>query len=391
MKSMNNIVKSVLIFFLLLPAQICPAQEDGCYTIGFNAGKKAYAQGEAHLSGSRYGQAIASFGEAKDHFVTTRDNCRNPNVAALNEWISKCDNAIQRANGIVRENADAERRAREKAEADRRARERAEADRIAREKAEADRAAREKAEADRRARERAEADRIAREKAEAMKIEMVYVPGGTFTRGCTSEQGSDCWGSEKPAHQVTLSSFYVGKYEVTQAQWKAVMGSNPSNFRGDNLPVEKVSWDDVQEFIRKLNAQTGKRYRLPTEAEWEYAARGGNKSRNYKYSGSNTLGNVAWYDDNSGSATHPVGQKSPNELGIYDMSGNVREWCSDWYGAYPASAQSNPTGASSGSDRVYRGGSWYYNAGSCRVAFRNNDSPGSSYYYHGFRLACSSN
>jgi formylglycine-generating enzyme required for sulfatase activity len=396
---MKNIVKSALIFFLLLFAQICPAQEDKCYTIGFEAGKKEYAQGETHLSGSRYGQAIASFEEAKDYFVTTRDNCRNPNTAALNEWIRKCDEAIRRVNGIVRENAEAERIAKEKADADRQAKEKAEADkrakaeadRAARERAEAEKRAREREEADRIAREKAEADRIAKEKAEAVNIEMVYVQGGTFTMGCTSEQGSDCISDEKPAHQVTLNSFYVGRYEVTQAQWRAVMGSNPSRFKGDNLPVEQVSWNDVQDFIRKLNAQTGKRYQLPTEAEWEYAARGGNKSRGYKYSGSNTLGGVAWYSDNSNGVTHPVGQKSPNELGIYDMSGNVWEWCSDWDGAYSASAQSNPVGDSSGSYRVNRGGGWYYDAVDCRVVFRGHNSPGLRGVALGFRLVCSSN
>jgi formylglycine-generating enzyme required for sulfatase activity len=319
---MKNTVKSALIFFLLLLAQICPAQEDGCYTIGFNAGKEAYDQGEAHLSGSRYGQAIASFKEAKDYFASTKENCRNPNVAALNEWIRKCNEAIRRAGGI----------------------------------------------------------------------EMVYVQGGTFTMGCTSEQGSDCFNDEKPVHQVTLSSFYMGQYEVTQAQWKAVMGSNPSRFKGDNLPVEQVSWNDVQEFIRKLNAQTGKRYRLPTEAEWEYAARGGNQSRGYYFSGSNGASKVAWHPDNSGNKTHPVGTKSANELGIYDMSGNVWEWCYDWYGDYPASAQNNPVGASSGSGRVRRGGSWSgyaAGAGHCIVDYRSSISPSRSYDVLGFRLACS--
>jgi formylglycine-generating enzyme required for sulfatase activity len=164
------------------------------------------------------------------------------------------------------------------------------------------------------------------------------------------------------------------------------MGANPSFFKGDNLPVEKVSWDDVQDFIRKLNAQTGKRYRLPTEAEWEFAARGGNRSGGYKYAGSNSLGNVAWYDDNAGNKTHPVGQKTPNELGIYDMSGNVWEWCSDWYGSYSSGAQSNPTGASSGSYRVDRGGGWRSAAAGCRVAARGYNSPGYSYDDLGFRL-----
>lgn len=203
---------------------------------------------------------------------------------------------------------------------------------------------------------------------------MVYVSGGTFTMGETPEQGSDAYDDEKPAHRVTLSSYYIGKYEVTQAEWKAVMGSNPSNFKGDNLPVDNVSWNDCQEFIRKLNTLTGKNFRLPTEAEWEFAARGGNNSRGYKYSGSNNIGSVAWYDGNSGSKTHPVGQKSPNELGLYDMSGNVWEWCQDWYGDFSSSSQTNPTGPVSGSNRVNRGGSWYGDARACRVSLRSYDT-----------------
>ena len=216
---------------------------------------------------------------------------------------------------------------------------------------------------------------------------MVYVEGGTFTMGATSEQGSDAYSDEKPAHSVTLSGYYIGKYEVTQKLWKAVMGSNPSRFKGDNLPVERVSWNDVQEFLRKLNAMTGKNYRLPTEAEWEFAARGGNSSRGYKYSGSNSVGSVAWYYANSGDRTHAVGTKSPNELGIYDMSGNVWEWCQDWYGSYSGSSQRNPKGPNSGSSRVGRGGSWYHNTMYCRVSYRVNGTPGYRYSNLGFRLA----
>ena len=220
-------------------------------------------------------------------------------------------------------------------------------------------------------------------------IAMVYVSGGTFTMGATSEQGSDAYSDEKPAHSVTLSGYYIGKYEVTQELWKAVMGSNPSRFKGDNLPVERVSWNDVQEFLRKLNAMTGKRYRLPTEAEWEFAARGGNSSRGYKYSGSNSIGNVAWYDGNSGSRTHAAGTKSPNELGIYDMSGNVREWCQDWYSSsyYVSSPRNNPRGPNSGSYRVFRGGGWVSNAGFCRVSYRYDGTPDSRLSDLGFRLA----
>ena len=218
---------------------------------------------------------------------------------------------------------------------------------------------------------------------------MMYVKGGTFTMGGTSEQGSDADSDEKPTHSVTVSGFYICKYEVTQALWKAVMGNNPSNWKGDNLPVEQVSWDDCQSFIRNLNALTGKNFRLPTEAEWEFAARGGNNSRGYKYAGSNNIGDVAWYDDNSGDKTHVVGTKSPNELGIYDMSGNVWEWCQDWFGSYSSASQTNPTGASSGSHRVLRGGSWNYNARNCRSSYRRNNAPGHRYFNFGLRLVLS--
>ena len=220
-----------------------------------------------------------------------------------------------------------------------------------------------------------------------VRFEMVRVEGGTFTMGATAEQGSDVYDDEKPAHQVTLSSYSIGKTEVTQALWQAVMGSNPSNFKGSNLPVEEVSWEDCQTFIRKLNALTGKNFRLPTEAEWEYAARGGNKSRGFKYSGSNTLSYVAWYGDNSSNKTHPVATKAPNELGIYDMSGNVWEWCSDWEGAYSSSSQYNPTGSNSGSFRVSRGGGWYSRARLCRVSNRSHGNPTYRDDYLGLRLA----
>jgi formylglycine-generating enzyme required for sulfatase activity len=216
---------------------------------------------------------------------------------------------------------------------------------------------------------------------------MVYVAGDTFTMGCTSEQGSDCGGDESPTHQVILSGFSISKYEVTQAQWRAVMGNNPSKYSGcDDCPVENVSWNEVQEFILKLNQMTGKNYRLPTEAEWEYAARGGSKSRGYKYSGSNSIRDVAWYYDNSGNKTHPVGQKQPNELGLYDMSGNVWEWCSDWYSSYSSSAQNNPKGPSSGSYRVIRRDSWLRDSHNCRVSYRISLNPGARGGNLGFRL-----
>ena len=219
---------------------------------------------------------------------------------------------------------------------------------------------------------------------------MIKVDGGTFTMGATSEQKNPD-DDEKPTHQVTLSSYYIGETEVTQALWTAVMGDNPSWFKGDNLPVEQVSWEDCQTFIGKLNGLTGKRFRLPTEAEWEYAARGGNRSNHTQYSGGSMIDDVAWYYGNSGSKTHSVKTKKPNELGLYDMSGNVWEWCQDRYGSYSSNAQTNPTGPDSGSRRVHRGGSWSYGEWNCRSSYRNYYSPGyrGNGLGFGFRLALS--
>ena len=232
---------------------------------------------------------------------------------------------------------------------------------------------------------------------------MIEVEGGTFMMGATSEQLEGLTGDEllgydasKPTHRVTLSSYYIGQTEVTQALWQAVMGDNPSSFKGYNqCPVESVSWDDCQTFISKLNSMTGQNFRLPSEAEWEFAARGGTKSKGYKYSGSNTLGNVGWYGyendwrstGNSDEFIHPVSKKSANELGIYDMSGNIWEWCQDWYGDYNNSSQTNPKGPSSGSFRVLRGGSCANYARLCRVSLRNGNYPDSSKSLFGLRLA----
>jgi len=217
-------------------------------------------------------------------------------------------------------------------------------------------------------------------------IPMIYVEGGTFQMGSTTTGNPD----EEPVHSVTLSNFSIGKYEVTQAEWKAVMGANPSYFTPcDNCPVEYVSWNAIQTYLKKLNALTGKIYRLPTEAEWEYAARGGKLSKGYFFSGSNTIDDVAWYWSNSSYKTHVVGQKTPNELGIYDMTGNVYEWCSDWYGSYTASSQTNPTGPSSGSYRVMRGSCWNIERPYCQVTIRNNLSSHIGSTVVGFRVVSS--
>ena len=206
--------------------------------------------------------------------------------------------------------------------------------------------------------------------------------------GCGSWT-SDCNDKEKPVHEVCVDDFYIGKYEVTQGQWKAIMGNNPSSFSscGDNCPVEKVSWNDIQDFIGKLNSKTGKNYRLPTEAEWEYAARSGGKSE--KYSGGNDIDSVAWYGSNSGRKTHPVGQKAANGLGLYDMTGNVWEWVSDWYSSsyYSESPKNNPKGPNSGSHRLLRGGGWHGNSRNSRTAYRHGHSPDFRDVSDGFRLA----
>jgi formylglycine-generating enzyme required for sulfatase activity len=210
-----------------------------------------------------------------------------------------------------------------------------------------------------------------------ISIEMVRIPGGTFMMG--SEFGES---EEKPAHQVTVNGFYLGKYEVTQAEWESVMGSNPSSKMGSRRPVEMVSWNDIQSYIQKLNAATGQRYRLPTEAEWEYACRAGTTGDHY-----GELKSIAWADRPLGGGTYPVGGKEPNAFGLYDMLGNVEEWCQDWYGAYSAGAQNNPTGAASGSRRVDRGGSWIDDAGRARASSRGHGGPSDKYNSLGFRLA----
>ena len=229
-----------------------------------------------------------------------------------------------------------------------------------------------------------------------VSFKMKKVDGGTFQMGATEEQGSDADENEMPVHSVTLSKYWIGETEVTQALWYAVMGQRPTSDGdqwssdmglGDNYPAYWASWDDCQEFITRLNQLTGQSFRLPTETEWEFAARGGNSSQGYKYAGSNTIDDVAWFASNSSSMAHPVATKSPNELGLYDMNGNLMEWCQDWYGNYSSSAQTDPTGPSSGSDRVLRSGSWYNNAKYCRVSFRYYITPSFRSSTVGLRLA----
>ena len=222
-----------------------------------------------------------------------------------------------------------------------------------------------------------------------VQFRMKYVEGGTFMMGASGDD-SEASDDEKPAHKVTLDSYYIAETLVTQELWQAVMGNNPSKFKGDiHRPVETVSWNDCHEFVKKLNRLTGKKFSLPTEAQWEYAARGGMKSKGYKFSGSNNLGVVAWYDGNSGSETHPVAQKQSNELGLYDMTGNVWEWCQDWFDSnyYANSPQNNPQGPSSGDYRVLRGGSWGNVPGDCHVSFRFKVNSGNRGSRGGLRLS----
>lgn len=236
------------------------------------------------------------------------------------------------------------------------------------------------------------------ETAYGLNLRMVYVEGGTFTMGSTSEQGGEAYSDESPIRQVTVGPFYMGMLEVTQGQWEKVMGTGISQQRnkadpswtlsgvGPDYPMYYVSWEEAKEFCLRLSRQSGKTYRLPTEAEWEYAARGGRKNEGTKYSGGWNLDDVGWYTGNSGSSTHVCGTKRSNALGLYDMSGNVWEWCEDWYGPYLSYDTDNPRGASQGSNRVYRGGSWGFNAGFCRVSSRGSGTPSSRYNNLGFRV-----
>lgn len=217
---------------------------------------------------------------------------------------------------------------------------------------------------------------------------MVEVRGGSMKIGSTSEVDPDAFYDESPAHVVVLSSFCIGKYAVTQEEWVAVMGNNPSHFKGDRLPVDSVNWFDCNEFISRLNELTHMDFRMPTESEWEYAARGGVRSKGYRYSGSNILDSVAWFEDNSDGMTHEVGQKSANELGLYDMTGNVWEWCQDWKADYSEDTINDPQGPDHGDEKVLRGGGWNRNPRGCRISYRGDDKPDLRYCSVGLRLVC---
>jgi formylglycine-generating enzyme required for sulfatase activity len=219
-------------------------------------------------------------------------------------------------------------------------------------------------------------------------FEMVFVEGGVFMMGCDTIS-DNCPEDELPHHAVTLPDFYIGKTEVTQLLWRTVMGTNPSSLVGDHLPVESVNWNDCQAFIKALNRLTGRKFSLPTEAQWEYASRGGNKSRGYRYSGSDNLDDVAWYKGNSGMRARKVADKAPNELGIHDMTGNVFEWCNDWYNSdyYSLSPEESPRGFARGTYRVFRGGSFRNDPQFLRVTHRNYNDPNRRWADLGLRLA----
>jgi len=406
MKKMNRKILFVGLVMIIMMAGAAMGQND-CYNPTMRAAKAAYDKGN-------YRQAEKYYREAADCY-----DCTAQQKAQARKQATECRKKIEADEAAKRRRQEEarqaeERRREEAAEAEQKRKEEArlaeerrqrEEELNRREEQQRQREAalrREEEQAAERKRQdeaRQAEERRKREEAErnrnrdnitlnvsGVEFEMVWVEGGTFTMGCTSEQGGVCWDNEKPAHSVTVSSYYIGETEVTQALWQAVMGNNPSYFKGDNLPVEQVSWEDAQEFIEKLNRLTGRTFRLPTEAEWEYAARGGSKSQDYKYSGSNSIDAVAWKNDNSGDKTHAVKGKQANELGLYDMSGNVWEWCSDWYGSYSSSSQRDPEGPSTSSRRVLRGGSWIDYARNCRVSSRHLNAPGFRYLTIGFRL-----
>ena len=228
---------------------------------------------------------------------------------------------------------------------------------------------------------------------DSLMFRMMPVEGGSFTMGCTRPKGEKhTYADELPTHKVTLGNYFIGQHEVTQGLWISVMGENPSKWTGnDSLPVEQVSWNDVQIFVARLSQITGYRFRLPTEAEWEFAARGGMRSRNTTYPGTqHQLWETCWYGGNSGGHSHPVGRLLPNELGLYDMGGNVMEWCADWMESYSANPQNSPQGPKTGENRIQRGGCFNSPTWGCSVWERNWYLPEYGYSYFGFRLVLDS-
>lgn len=318
--------RRILIFLAALLSTIpLVAQYSPCYEAAFAEGKRLYEAG-------KYAQAKNYFNEAK--------SCPDPNTIVVDEWIGKCEKAMTDKKNKPTNDLTIS--------------------------------------------------------VNGISFVMKFVEGGTFYMGAQSDNpdepnfDSEALVEEQPVHKVMLSSFYIGETEVTQALWLEVMGEDPGwedkyGF-GSNYPAYRVSWEDCQEFIRKLNDRTGKKFRLPTEAEWEYAARGGNKSKGYRYAGGNNVDQVSWHQDNSEDIAHPVKLKKANELKLYDMSGNLWEWCSDWYDEYNKDSQSNPQGPLDGTIRVLRGGSWSDDFDYGLLPNRFFSAPGFAAYFIGVRL-----
>ena len=329
-------------------------------------------------------RAELAWGKIKNsHFIEDFDEYieqypDSPFAALAQQKMDDLQYADEETERLNRENEDKERKAKaEKAEIDRRERAhlaKIEADKQKQERQYQAKIKRQQEETKRKKQETVENERQKGALLKQLEPEMVFVKGGSFNR---------------EGQKVSLSDFYIGKYPVTQKQWQAIMGNNPSGFKGENLPVENVSWEDCQLFIKKMYGKTGIVYRLPTEAEWEFAARGGNDSKGFEYSGSHNIDEVAWYRENSGGKIHSVGTKKANEMGIYDMCGNVWEWCNDWYGHYNNTAVTNPKGAKTGSGRVHRGGSCFNSAQYCGGSFRNFNESKYCDGYIGFRLVSS--
>jgi formylglycine-generating enzyme required for sulfatase activity len=385
-----------LLFILLFPSLSASAQ---LFTLKFTttADCKLYIDGEYKTTLVTDGIYKIDF-RAGDYQIKAVSTANTADVFKTFYTVNKEDLGMQKIYEIDLQNIIQNRLDNEK--------------RIEEEQMAAEKAAREKAEAEVRLREaekamaeKAEAERLKREQQKAVQEtaienktasfsdnlagDFVFVKGGTFTMGCTKEQGN-CALDEKPVHDVTLNDFYLAKYEVTQALWTKVMGNNPSQFYTcAECPVEKIYWTDAQEFIQKLNQMTGQTYRLPTEAEWEYAGRGGMHQENFQYAGSTNIEEVAWTSTNSEGKTHPVGQKSANALGLYDMTGNVYEWCNDGYSIlyYRNSPSENPPGDAKAEDKVLRGGSYRTGANDSHISSRHTVGENYRVGFIGFRLA----